>query len=90
MSPLRWTCKSLRRLAGELRELGHKINHTVVGELLKAQKVSLQANSKTREGSDNRDRDAQCRVINQAVEAAMADNQPVISVDAKRRDWSAI
>ena len=48
MSPLRWTSKSLRRLAGELREIGHKISHTVVGELLKAQKFSLQANSKTR------------------------------------------
>jgi hypothetical protein len=90
MSPLRWTCKSLRRLAGELRDLGHKISHTVVGELLKAQKFSLQANSKTREGADNPDRDSQFRVINQAVETAMADNQPVISVDTKKRSWSAI
>jgi hypothetical protein len=48
MSPLRWTCKSLRRLAAELDKLGHKISHTVVGELLKKQKFSLQANSKTR------------------------------------------
>ena len=86
MSPLRWTCKSLRRLAGELRELGHKISHTVVGELLKAQKFSLQANSKTREGADNPDRDAQFGVINQAVEMAMADNQPVISVDTKKKE----
>jgi hypothetical protein len=86
MSPLRWTCKSLRRLAGELRELGHKISHTVVGELLKAQKFSLQANSKTREGADNPDRDAQFRVINQAVKAAMTDNQPVISVDTKKKE----
>jgi len=86
MSPLRWTCKSLRRLAGELRDLGHKISHTVVGELLKAQKFSLQANSKTREGADNPDRDSQFRVINQAVETAMADNQPVISVDTKKKE----
>ena len=50
MSPLRWTCKSLRRLAAELNKLGHKISHTVVGELLKAQKFSLQANRKTKEG----------------------------------------
>ena len=49
MSPLRWTCKSLRRLAHELGEIGHQISHTVVGELLKAQKFSLQANRKTRE-----------------------------------------
>ena len=50
MSPLRWTCKSLRRLAGEMTALGHRISHTVVGELLKQQKFSLQANRKTREG----------------------------------------
>ena len=49
MSPLRWTCKSLRRLAAELEKLGHKVSHTVVGELLKKQKFSLQANRKTRE-----------------------------------------
>ena len=50
MSPLRWTCKSLRRLAAELRALGHRISHTVVGEVLKQQKFSLQGNRKTREG----------------------------------------
>ncbi len=86
MSPLRWTCKSLRRLAGEPRDLGHKISHTVVGELLKGQKFSLQTNNKTREGADNPDRDAQFRVINQAVKTAMADNQPVISVDTKKKE----
>ena len=72
MSPLRWTCKSLRRLAAELDKLGHKISHTVVGELLKKQKFSLQANRKTREGADNPDRDAQFHVINDAVKTAMA------------------
>jgi transposase len=89
MSPLRWTCKSLRRLAAELNKLGHKISHTVVGELLKEQKFSLQANCKTKEGSDNPDRDTQFRFINEAVETALAENQPVISVDTKRRSWSA-
>jgi hypothetical protein len=58
MSPLRWTCKSLRRLARQLRTQGHPISHTVVGELLTQQKFSLQANSKTREGGDYPDRDA--------------------------------
>ncbi len=57
MSPLRWTCKSLRRLAAELAERGHRISHTVVGELLKAEKFSLQANRKTREGDSHPDRD---------------------------------
>src|SRR5208283_2354220 len=85
-SPLRWTCKSLRRLAAELDKLGHKISHTVVGELLKKQKFSLQANSKTREGADNPDRDAQFCVINDAVKTAMAENQPAISVDTKKKE----
>ena len=86
MSSLRWTCKSLRRLAAELNKLGHQISHTVVGELLKAQKFSLQANRKTREGADNPDRDAQFGFINEAVTMAMAQNQPVISVDTKKKE----
>ena len=86
MSPLRWTCKSLRGLAAELDKLGHKISHTVVGELLKKQKFSLQANSKTREGADNPDRDAQFHVVNDAVKTAMAENQPAISVDTKKKE----
>ena len=59
MSPLRWTCKGLRRLANELRAIGHKISHTVVGELLKGEQFSLQANRKIREGDSHPDRDAQ-------------------------------
>lgn len=86
MSPLRWTCKSLRRLAAELNKLGHKISHTVVGELLKQQKFSLQANRKTKEGADKPDRDAQFRFINDAVETALAENKPVISVDTKKKE----
>jgi Rhodopirellula transposase DDE domain len=65
MSPLRWTCKSLRRLAAELEKLGHKVSHTV---------------------ADNQDRDAQFRVVNDAVKAAMAENQPAISVDTKKKE----
>ena len=85
MSPLRWTGKSLRRLAAEMRLLGHKISHTVVGELLKQQKFSLQGNRKTREGEDHPDRDAQFSFINTAVKAALAEDQPVISVDTKKK-----
>ena len=58
MSPLRWTCKSLRRLAAELAQRGHRVSHTVVGELLKQQKISLQANRKTRESLPLRRRGA--------------------------------
>jgi hypothetical protein len=86
MSPLRWTCKSLRRLADELCKMGHDISHTVVGELLKSQKFSLQANSKTREGSSHPDRDAQFVHIDASVSRALADQQPVISVDTKKKE----
>ena len=54
--------------------------------MLKKQKFSLQANSKTREGADNPDRDAQFGVINDAVKTAMAENQPAISVDTKKKE----
>src|ERR1700729_1441884 len=86
MSPLRWTCKSLRRLADELGNLGPKVSHTGGGGLLKKQKFSLQANSKTREGADNPDRNALFRLINEAVKTAMAENQPAISVDTKKKE----
>ena len=86
MSPLRWTCKGLRRLASELRAIGHKISHTVVGELLKGEKFSLQANRKTREGDSHPDRDAQFAHISASVSHALAEQQPVISVDTKKKE----
>jgi hypothetical protein len=86
MSPLRWTCKSTRNLAAELTAQGHPISHTVVAELLKQQKFTLQGNSKTREGGDHPDRDEQFVHINQSVSAALADRQPVISVDTKKKE----
>jgi hypothetical protein len=86
MSPLRWTCKSLRRLTSELHTMAHQISHTVVGELLTSQKFSLQANSKTREGDSHPDRDAQFLHINDSVSRALADVQPVISVDTKKKE----
>ena len=86
MSPLRWTCKSLRRLAAELRALGHRISHTVVGEVLKQQKFSLQGNRKTREGDSHPDRDAQFAYINESVTSMLAGQQPVISVDTKKKE----
>jgi Rhodopirellula transposase DDE domain len=86
MSPLRWTCKSLRRLASELGTMGHEISHTVVGELLKTLNFSLQANRKTLEGAGHLDRNAQFGYINNAVTAALTENQPVISVDTKKKE----
>ena len=86
MSPLRWTCKSLRQLAAELTARGHPISRTVVGELLRQQKFSLQGNSKTLEGGDHPDRDAQFVHINESVTAALAARQPVVSVDTKKKE----
>ena len=80
----RWTCKSLRRLAGERAALGHRVSHAVAGELLKQQKFSLQGNRKTREGDGHEDRDAQFASINAKVTTALAEGQPVISVDTKK------
>jgi hypothetical protein len=86
MSALRWTCKSLRRLAAELTAQGHPVSRTVVGELLAQQNFSLQANSKTREGGDHPDRDAQFLHIDRSVTDALAAKQPVISVDTKKKE----
>ncbi|HTD76642.1 MAG TPA: ISAzo13 family transposase [Chloroflexota bacterium] len=86
MSPLRWTCKSLRRLADELAERGHQVSRSVIGAMLKAEKFSLQGNRKTREGSEHPDRDAQFDHINTSVKTALAEQQPVISVDTKKKE----
>src|SRR3954454_10197161 len=86
LSPLRWTCKSLRRLAAELTKRGHPVSRTVVGELLAQEKFSLQANRKTREGSEHPDRDAQFAHINASVTTALREQQPVISVDTKKKE----
>lgn len=86
MSPLRWTAKSLSRLATDLRALGHKIGCTVLAELLKAQGFSLQVNRKTLEGADHPNRDAQFVFLNTAVKTALAEGQPVISIDTKKKE----
>jgi Rhodopirellula transposase DDE domain len=85
-SSLRWTCKSLRRLTEELRAQGHQISHTLVGELLEGLDYSLQGNRKTKEGGSHPDRDAQFSYINDKVAAALAEHQPVISVDTKKKE----
>jgi hypothetical protein len=75
-SPLRWTCKSLRTLADELKARGHAISHVVVAELLKLQGYSLQGNAKVVEGNQSPDRNAQFEHINARVAAALAAGQP--------------
>jgi transposase len=85
-SPLRWTAKSVRRLADALRELGHKVSFRTVARLLRELGYSLQANAKTREGSSHPDRDAQFAHINDTVKIALDAGQPVISVDTKKKE----
>ena len=85
-SPLLWTTKSLRNLSDELNKLGFKVSHTVVGNILKANKFSLQANRKTDEGSSHIDRDKQFNHIYRKVKAFQEDNNPVISIDAKKKE----
>ncbi len=85
-SPLLWTSKSLRKLSQGLRDMGHKIGRTLVGELLHALDYSLQSNRKTREGSNHPDRDAQFHYISDRVKEALAAGEPAISVDTKKKE----
>jgi hypothetical protein len=84
-SPLRWTCKSTRNLAEELRRQGHVVSHKTVATLLHALDYSLQANRKTKEGKDHPDRDAQFKHIAQQVGAFQKQGQPVVSIDTKKQ-----
>ncbi len=85
-SPLRWTCKSTRKLATELNERGHQVSHVLVAELLHELGYSLQGNRKVLEGTDHPDRDAQFQHINATVQDYQGRGQPVISVDTKKKE----
>ena len=86
MAPLLWTSRSLRNLADALQVMGHRIKHNVVADLLRQLDYSLQSNRKTREGSNNPDRDAQFAYINAQMKAALTAGQPAISVDTKKKE----
>jgi Rhodopirellula transposase DDE domain len=85
-SPLCWTSKSTRKLAEELSAQGHAVSYPTVAALLDDWGYSLQANRKTKEGQDHPDRDAQFEYINQQVIAFQREGQPVVSVDAKKKE----
>ena len=85
-SALRWTSKSVRRLAGELQRMGHRTSHRMVAELLHELGYSLQANAKTLEGASHPDRNAQFEYINQTVRQFLRQGEPVISVDTKKKE----
>ena len=86
MSPLRWTSKSTYKLADALRAKGFDVGPTTVRELLHEMGYSLQGTSKQKEGAQHVDRDAQFHHINDTAAAFVADGQPVISVDAKKKE----
>ncbi|MEU9048714.1 MULTISPECIES: ISAzo13 family transposase, partial [unclassified Kitasatospora] len=86
MSPLRWTTTSTRHLAAELTRQGHRVSADTVGDLLREEGFSLQANAKTIEGRQHPDRDAQFNYINEQAKAYQAEGDPVISVDTKKKE----
>ena len=85
-SPLRWVSRSQRNIVSALTGQGFQASQKLVGQLLRQLKYSCQANRKTREGASNPDRDAQFQHINAAIKAAIADDQPAISVDTKKKE----
>ena len=86
MSPLRWTCKSLSKLAAALRRQGHAVSHETVRQLLLQLDYRPQGARKSREGSDHPDRNAQFEQINSEAKSFQAAGQPVISVDTKKKE----
>ena len=85
-SPLRWTSKSVRKLAKELQHLGHQVSHELVSELLHELGYSLQALRKTREGGEHPDRDGQFEHLNAQAAASLSAGEPAVSVDAKKKE----
>jgi Rhodopirellula transposase DDE domain len=86
MSPLRWTTQSTRNLAAELTRQGHKVSEGTVGALLRREGFSLQGNAKTVEGNQHPDRDAQFSYIGEQAREHLAAGDPVVSVDAKKKE----
>jgi len=85
-SPLRWTSRSLRKLSEEMKHKGYRISHMTVGKLLEKLGYTLQSNQKSQEGGISPDRDAQFKHINDVAVQFIGENQPIISVDAKKKE----
>ena len=85
-SPLRWTTKSLRNISNVLKAKGYPISHTKIGKLLRNAGFSLQATRKRNEGKSHADRDEQFKYINHKTIEFQNENQPVVSVDAKKKE----
>ena len=86
-NPLTWTTKSLRNLKEQLIAKGYEVNHDTVGKILKELGYSLQQNQKMLQlGESHPERDEQFKFINQKSNEFIQQNQPVISVDTKKKE----
>lgn len=86
MVPLRWTSKSTRNLANDLKTKGYNVGYVTVSTLLHELDYSLQVNKKSLEKSSHADRDAQFRYINDSVIAMHKKDEPTIFVDTKKKE----
>jgi transposase len=86
MKVLLWTSKSVRKIQALLKEKGYKVSHELIRQILQDLGYSLQANKKTQEGGNHPDRDAQFEFINEQSKKFISENQPVISVDCKKKE----
>jgi transposase len=86
VKPLLWTSKSVRHIQAELKKQGFNLSHELIRQILKEQEYSLQANRKTKEGGKHPDRDAQFEFINNQARNFISNNQPVISIDCKKKE----
>lgn len=86
MKNLKWTCKSTRNISDELKKTGHQITHETVRSILKDRGYSLQTNKKMLSGKNHPDRNAQFEYINKSVNTFFKNNNPVISVDTKKKE----
>jgi hypothetical protein len=86
MRVIMWTSKSARHIQNEMLERGFKVSHELIRQILKNNEYSLQSNRRTREGGNHPDRDAQFNFINEKSKRFIIENQPVISVDCKKKE----
>jgi hypothetical protein len=86
MRPLLWVSKSHDKLATALREMGHRVSSSSIPRLLGELKYCRHSNRKTKESGKHPDRDAQFEYINAKVAEYQAADQPVISIDAKKKE----
>jgi transposase len=86
MRVIMWTSKSVRHIQQELQKQGYKVSHESIRQILRQNKYSLQSNRRTQEGGNHPDRDAQFEFINNKSKRFIASNQPVISVDCKKKE----